>query len=197
MNEKTKVVLKEILQWVGSIVIAVVIAILIRAFVFEPVIVDGASMENTLIDGQRVILSKISKIEVGEVIVLKANDKYLEENNLLKESKILQILFPTALGDDFVKRIVGEAGDKIFFDDDGYLYVNDILIEEPYIKEYGVTRAMSLENPYIVPADHYYVLGDNRNKSSDSRIIGPIDVDDILGQVVFRIWPISEIGKID
>ena len=165
---------KEIKEWFEAIIIALVVALLIRGFIVEPYIVDGDSMLPTLHDGERLIIDKISyrfsKPDAGEIIVFK---------------------YPQNMKLNYIKRVVGIPGDEIYIHD-GFVYINGILNEESFIAEptYGTY------GPVIVPDNHYFVLGDNRNNSKDSRFsdVGFIPSNIIKGKPLIRIWPMDTIG---
>ena len=157
-------ILKEILPYV-LIIIAV---ILIRTFIITPVRVDGASMDQTLEDGQILLLYKLSNIDYGDIIVLD------EE----KEGEII------------IKRIIGMPGDTVSINDNT-VYVNGEELEEDYA--YGET---SDYEEITLGDDEYFILGDNRPISKDSRYFGPVKEDEIIGKVIFRLWPFNKFGTI-
>lgn len=177
---------KEIFQWAQSIIIAIVIALLIRAFIFEPVLVDGHSMDNTLNNGQRLIEYKLgyffSHPKRGDIIVLQYQKGIL---------KFLPLPDPKEI--DYIKRVIGVPGDKIDIRD-GNVYINGDELEEPYAK--GKTLPLGMKFPDVVPLNNVFVLGDNRENSSDSRRIGYIDYSRIRGKATFKIWPFKDIGRI-
>ena len=157
-------IIKEILPYV-LIIIAV---ILIRTFIITPVRVDGASMDQTLEDGQILLLYKLSNIDYGDIIVLD------EE----KEGEII------------IKRIIGMPKDTVSIKDNT-VYVNDEELEEDYA--YGET---SDYEEITLGDDEYFILGDNRPISKDSRYFGPVKEDEIIGKVIFRLWPFNKFGTI-
>lgn len=183
---KLAFVLKEVFQWVFSIGIALVVALAIRAYVFEPVLVDGHSMDNTLADGQRLFQYKLgykfSEPKRGDIIVLKFKDGV---------SKYTALPDPTEI--DYIKRVIGLPGDKVDIKDN-CVYINGEKLDEPYAK--GNTIASNMKLPIDVPEGKVFVLGDNRERSSDSRAIGFIDMENIRGKAVFRIWPIKDFGVV-
>jgi signal peptidase I len=195
-----KVFLKELLQWAEAIAIAVVLAILIRGFLFEPVIIEGTSMMDTLMDGDRVILNKIGlkahELDYGDIVVLEMEEPYFNVLKFLNDSKLAKKLLPTLTGSDYIKRVIANEGDTVDIIG-GYVYVNGEPINEPYVKTEGITRKMSVEMPYKVSEGMYFVMGDNRAASRDSRSFGEVSKEQVIGLVTFRIWPIREIGKID
>ncbi|MBQ0139157.1 MAG: signal peptidase I [Kurthia sp.] len=169
---------KEIMSWVWPILIAVIIAVVVRQFLFAPVTVKGESMENTYHNNDRVIISKISKIERFDVIV-----------------------FESPVEDDhYIKRVIGLPGDHVKVEND-VLYINDKKYKEAYesdhIKEYkqdelNFTEDFTMEDvtgETVVPEGQYFVLGDNRQNSSDSRDYGFIKKSAINGVVAFKFFP--------
>lgn len=169
---------KEIMSWIWPILIAVIIAVVVRQFLFAPVTVKGESMENTYHNNDRVIISKISKIKRFDVIV-----------------------FESPVEDDhYIKRVIGLPGDHVKVEND-VLYINDKIYEEAYeadhIKEYkqdelNFTENFTMEDvtgEKVVPEGQYFVLGDNRQNSSDSRDYGFIQESAVNGVVVFKFFP--------
>ena len=157
-------IIKEILPYV-LIIIAV---ILIRTFIITPVRVDGASMDQTLEDGQILLLYKLANVDYGDIVVLD------EE----KEDEII------------IKRIIGMPGDTVSIRDNT-IYVNGEEVEEDYA--YGET---SNYEEITLGDDEYFILGDNRPISKDSRYFGPVKEDEIIGKVIFRLWPFNKFGTI-
>jgi len=160
-------IIKEIIPYI----VVIIIALLIRTFLFTPVKVDGSSMYPTLED--------------GEILILKKYDK---------SYKRFDIAVIDYNGEKLVKRIIGLPGENIKYKNNK-LYVNGKKVEEPVELE---TENFSLINLGYnkIPEDYYLVLGDNRYNSTDSRTIGLISKDDILGVTSLRIWPVKKIGTI-
>jgi signal peptidase I len=192
--------LKEVLQWVEAIAIAVVLAILIRGFLFEPVIIEGTSMLDTLQDKDRVILNKITlafkEPEPGDIVVLEVEPPYFNVLTFLNNSELAKKLLPTLTGADYIKRVIAVEGDVVDIID-GYVYLNGEKLDEPYLKEEGITRQMVTAMPYTVEEGKLFVMGDNRSASRDSRTIGTIDIEQIIGIAGYRIWPVNKIGTVD
>lgn len=186
MSVESTNTIKEIFQWIQYIIAAVIIALLIRAFIFEPVLVDGHSMDNTLNNGQRLIEYKLgyffSPPKRGDVIVLQYQKGIL---------KYLPLPDPKEI--DYIKRVIGVPGDEVDFKD-GKVYINGKELNEPYAK--GRTLPLGMKVPAVVPPNNVFVLGDNRENSSDSRRIGFIDYSRIRGKATIRIWPLKNIGLI-
>lgn len=164
----------EIFSWIITIILAVGLALLIRAFVFEPVKVEQTSMYPTLNDGDRLISSKIS-YETGDpqfqdIIVIQIN----------KTTK-------------YVKRVIGLPGDSVEIKN-SKVYVNGEEINEPYISRDLVYDDY---NKITVPDNYYFVLGDNRPYSKDSRdeSVGLIPREKIISKIAFRIYPFNKIGN--
>lgn len=190
---------KETLQWMEAILLAVVIAFLIRGFVFEPVYIEGESMENTLSTAQRLIVYKLGYYfnppAKGDIIVLQYQEGLTKLLPFMNDIPIFKKAIPSISEVDYIKRVIAIPGDKIDIRDK-YVYINGVKIEEPYLKEKGVTDNQSLELPLMVPPDKVVVMGDNRLNSRDSRQIGLIEFNRIKGKAVFRIWPKEVIGRL-
>lgn len=182
-------VITEIYSWTKALAAALVISLLIRAFIFEPVRVDGPSMENTLTHDERLIIYKASYIfgdpEFGDIVVLEMNTS---ESVM---SKFIPFLGRKKSEIDFIKRIIGVPGDKIDIIN-GQVYRNDEPLNEPYAR--GITFPNKAQLPIVVSEGQYFVLGDNRTNSSDSRNFGCIDRKRVRGKAVFRIFPFDRIG---
>lgn len=164
---------KSIQSTTNTLIVVAAVAILV-AMLFLPVLrIYGQSMNNTLVSGELVVSLKGASFETGDVVAFYYN------NNIL------------------VKRVIANAGDWVDIDLDGNVYVNQQKIDEPYIKEkaYGEPN---IDFPYQVPEDRIFVLGDNRAVSVDSRSssIGCVSSEQIVGKIVFRIWPLNRIGPI-
>ena len=188
---------KEIFEWVIVIVAALVISMLIKAFVFSTYKVTMNSMESTLHDGQHVIVYKTGYMtgepKRGDIIVF-----VHEEGKFEGVLKYLPIANPGEV--DYIKRVIGLPGDVIDIKD-GKVYRKNagetefIELDEPYIKD-QYTESNGMKLPYTVEENKLFVMGDNRLQSLDSRKIGTIDIDKVVGKAVFRIWPFSEFGGV-
>ena len=191
-------VLKEVVDWIMVIVVAFVAAFLIRKFLFTMVLVDGHSMDYTLADGDRLCVIKLNyEPDNGDIIVF---DPY---------------------GDDsrpYIKRVIALSGQTVFVDGDGTVFVDGTALSEDYtgsVSNHGISFAADAagkpvpsdepdlvyqwitptkDNPYKVPDDYIFVMGDNRANSRDSRDIGPVNKKDIVGQAVFRVYPFNSFG---
>ncbi len=165
--------IKEIFSWGLTIILAIILALVIRTFIFEPVMVKQTSMYPTLNDSDKVIASKISYIvsdpKFQDIAVVK-----IDENN------------------DYVKRVIGLPGDTVEIKN-SKVYVNGTQIYEPYISEDLVYDDYPLTT---VPEGKYFVLGDNRPNSKDSRSpeVGFISRENFKSKIVFRILPLSSFG---
>ena len=185
---------QELLSWVYTLLAALVIVTVIRTFFFEPIRVDGQSMQNTLMNGDIVVVTKpeywTGNYQRGDVIICRYPNRNKESSISLGGSFELTFTNHTL----FVKRLIGLPGDKIEFRQ-GVLYVNDQLVDESNIDVYiPYTRSMG---PITLGRDQYFVVGDNRGNSNDSRAVGPISEDMIVGHVNLVVWPLSNFGKVE
>ncbi|GAE29224.1 signal peptidase I [Halalkalibacter hemicellulosilyticus] len=175
--EEEKAGKKESWEWIKAILIAFAIAFIIRQFLFAPVIVDGESMVPTLEHGDRMIVNKMAY-------------------TFSDPNRFDIIVFHAPAGKDYIKRIIGLPGDEIKFEND-ILYVNGEEVAEVYLDE--LRTSYSSENlthdfeAIIVPEDQVFVLGDNRRRSKDSRDIGTIHMDEVIGRANIVFWPLSNI----
>lgn len=190
VNSKPKEVnvMKEIREWVIAIAIAVVVSLLIRNFVFTLVKVQGESMQPTLQNGDRLYVNRFFySPQKGDVVIFR----------------------PASDPDrPYIKRVIATEGDTVFIDfQTGDVYVNGNIIDEPYIKD-KTTRSgeyinnliangqYSKDNPIVIEKGKIFVMGDNRNNSKDSRVLGQIPKDELIGGAVFRFWPLSNFGSV-
>ena len=177
----------DLLDWIKSIAVAFVFVIAMRTFIFSPILVDGASMMPTYEDGDKVIINKIGKQISG-----------IDRFDI--------IVFEAPIGDDYIKRVVGLPGDHVAYEND-ILYVNGEALEEPYLdlsKEQlldngTLTQDFTLESltGYAkIPEGYFFVLGDNRRKSADSRDsrVGLVPMEKVLGKANIRFYPFDSLG---
>lgn len=195
-NEKPNY-FKETLKWVLVVIISIFIALVLRAFVFEWVVVQGHSMENTLYNRQVLFVNKIGYVfgppKKGEIIVFEVTKGNLDYIPIAKNIPILSSLIPPQNEIDYIKRVIGLPGDEIDIIN-GSVYINGIMQKETYAK--GSTAKQSFDLPSTVPENKVFVMGDNRENSKDSREFGFVDLDKIKGKAVFRIRPLKEFGSI-
>lgn len=176
---------KEIMSWVQSIAVAFVLALLISTFIIQPTKVLGHSMEPTLSDSKRIFIQKVSHTfslppDYGDIVVI---DSRVNRNRTLKDEFFDNPFFNLFTGNGnkeiyYIKRVIGKAGDVLEFKDH-HVIRNGKVLDEPYIKE---TMLFTSEEKWKVPAGHIFVMGDNRNHSTDSREIGYIPLDHVIGK---------------
>ena len=207
-NKKKPSIGRELLTIVGT---ALILSILVRTFLIQAFYVPSASMEDTLQENDRIIVSKISTkltgIDRGNVIVFHDPGGWLGEGFPnpydTPVGRVLQAIgiVPANSGNDLVKRVIGVANDKIeCCDAQGRITVNGVGIDESYTKD-GVTSDQ-VTFSVLVPEGNVFVMGDNRGNSEDSRFHldknnGMIPVEEIIGRVAMRIWPVGRIGGIE
>ncbi len=166
----------EALEWLESIAVSILIVILVFTFLFRMVIVDGDSMFPTLEDGQRLIISHLFYTpKQGDIVV--ANSEGLNKT--------------------IIKRVIATEGQTIDIDFDNHtVTVDGKILDEPYINEPTSRNEGGYEYPMTVPDGYVFVMGDNRNHSTDSRspMVGCIPTKDVLGKAVLRIFPFDSFG---
>jgi len=193
---------KELLSWIMYIAIAFVVASLLNIFVFQITNVNGDSMEPTLSNNDMYVISKLGNLtnscpDYGDIVVIDSRDKIrtLKDDftEIIKYNVITQFISPSSQQHIYwVKRVIGLPGDTIELYD-GKVYRNGEEIDEPYLDpddtpdyEFHSIRG-SYDNTITVPEGHIFVMGDNRNNSSDSRTIGPVPVENVIGKLKFKI----------
>lgn len=159
---------------VYSLAVVAAVAILIATLWMPVLQITGTSMTPTLVDGQFVVAVKTSEFEPGDITAFYYNNKIL------------------------IKRVIASAGDWVDISQEGDVYVNGVLLEEPYIKEKALGEC-NIELPYQVPDGKVFVMGDDRAVSLDSRTtaVGPVSKEQVLGRVVFRVWPLNVLGTVE
>lgn len=191
-----KKILKELKDIVIFAVIVIVSVVLIQSYALASTKVQQHSMETTLKENDFLFAEKLSYLftepEYGDIIVfLKERPEGFWGNpiGICIEDTVgkFQRKFPRMR---YVKRVIGVPGDRIDIKD-GKVFVNDKELEEPYIQ--GITEKTIIDFPLQVPEGQLFVLGDNREHSSDSRDFGCIDIDKVEGQVIVRLWPLDKI----
>jgi len=171
-----------LLREVAEVVVLAVILYVGISFAVQAVHVEGLSMYATLDNNDYLIANKIDyrlhAPQRGDIIILRP---------------------PTNNSTDFIKRIIALPGEKLLIRS-GVVYINGHRLDEPYLPEAWTNdinpAPWSLGDGSVVPSNSYFVMGDNRNRSQDSRFFGPISADRIDGKAWFRIWPLSDFGNI-
>ena len=157
----------------GMLITVAAIAVLVAVLLLPVLQIYGHSMEPTLSEGEIVVSVKGTDFEIGDVVAFYYNNKIL------------------------VKRVIARPGEWVDIDDDGIVYVDGRRIFEPYIKEFALGEC-NIQLPYQVPDSRIFVMGDNRAVSVDSRStsVGCVSGEQIVGKIVFRVWPVSSFGMV-
>jgi signal peptidase I len=176
---KRKNPMEDWLDWLESIALAVITVVLLFSFFFRVVGVKGESMERTLFENDRLIVQEAFYTpKAGDIVILNK---------------------PNFSGKPFVKRVIATGGQKVDIDfDTGEVYVDDQLIEEPYLGSGISAKADDQAFPVYLEENEIFVMGDNRAHSTDSRSteIGTVDTRYVVGKVVLRIFPLEEFGTL-
>ena len=178
---------KEALDWFVSIAVAVILALIIRNFVFTIAKVDGESMHPTLTHGDRLFTRIIgyNNPKAGDIIIFNPS---ISENMREPNKKVA-----------YVKRVIAVAGQEVDITRDGRVSIDGEILEENYISEtIKVVVPNGTEFPFTVPEDTVFVMGDNRNRSHDSRSrdVGAVPLDNIIGKAQIRLWPLNKLGTL-
>lgn len=211
MSDKTK----NIIEWIECIVIAIVLAVLIRYFIGTPTIVKKRSMYPTLKQDERLILSRWGRTtkkmpERGDIITFEAPSKMVlsaeevEFNNPVavyeNQPKNIFSKFTYYVLEwgkqSFIKRVIGLPGEHIKIED-GKVYINGEEYKEGYLQEGVKTTASGVFTDFVVPENYVFAMGDNRAESTDCRSFGCIPLEKIEGKVVLRFFPFSRFGKVE
>ncbi len=163
-------------EWVIPFAVVILIALAIRTYGFAHIQVFNVSMQNTLFEGHRLIENKLiyrfGEPKRGDIVIINGPE------------------YPERL----IKRVIGLPGETIDFAD-GHVRINGVVLEEDYTQ--GFSSARSLAMPLVIPDDAYFLMGDNREHSVDSRDLGAIPMSSIEGKASFRFWPLSQMGMLE
>jgi signal peptidase I len=166
------------LSWVRDLAFSVLLAVILIVFIYQPVKVEGTSMMPALTDQERIFINKFTyrfgpgNIERGDLVVF---------------------WFPLDRSKSYIKRVIALPGDTVHIDE-GAVYVNGAPLDEPYVpNEYRDHQSLA---PETVPPDNYFVLGDHRSSSNDSRAWGTVERKYIYGKAVFVYWPLDKMGRL-
>ena len=159
---------------IGTLITVAAVAVLVATLWMPVLRIYGSSMAPTLQDGEIILSQKTSDFAPGDIVSFYYNNKIL------------------------VKRVIGQAGDWIDIREDGTVYVNQIELEEPYLVDKSLGDC-DIELPYQVPDGKLFVMGDHRSVSVDSRntAIGCVAQEQIVGKIIFRIWPLKRLGAVE
>ena len=158
---------------IGTLAVVAALSILIATLWMPVLQIYGNSMTPTLEEGQIVVSLKESDFQQGDLVAFYLGNKLL------------------------VKRVIAGPGDWVEITQEGYVYLNGTLLEEPYVKELALGQC-DIEFPYQIPDERYFLLGDHRETSVDSRssVVGCVAMEQIVGRIVFSVWPMERFGQV-
>lgn len=154
---------------INALIVVAAVAAIIATLVFPVLQIAGTSMEPNLNDGDVVLLAKTNKLETGDLCAFYYSNKIL------------------------IKRVIATPGDYLWIEPDGTVFVNGLELDEPYVQEKALGEC-DIEFPYQIPENAFFMMGDKRETSIDSRssVIGCIPADQMLGKILCKFWPLSE-----
>lgn len=207
--------IKEVVEWILCIVIAVTLALVVRHYVITPTVVAQQSMRTTLEQKDRLFLDRLSitlnkEIKRGEIITFEAPSKeditvldfdkdnpvavYDKEPNNIFSKFVYYVLEINK--ESYIKRVIGVAGDHILIQD-GKVYINGEEQQEDYLRENVRTERTGLFYDITVPEGYIFAMGDNRSYSKDCRAFGCIPIEKVESKVAVRFWPLDKMGKVN
>jgi signal peptidase I len=163
-------------SWLRDLVVSVAISAFIIIFLYQPVRVEGTSMLPVLEDQDRLFINKIA-YRVGEI----------------HQGDVVVFEYPLDHSKSYIKRVIALPGDRLRIDH-GLVYVNGVRLPEPYVPSRFTDERTQPE--MVLPPNEYFMMGDHRSISSDSRDFGPVDRDLIYGKAVFVYWPMEQVGVV-
>ncbi len=178
-TRQSRSLLRALLAWSRDLLVAIVLAFVVIIFIYQPVKVEGTSMMPGLVDQERIFVNKfIYRFGIGDI----------------RRGDLIVFWFPGDMNKSYIKRVIGVPGDVVSVDH-GAVILNGRVLPEAYVpREYRDYQSMP---PRKVDPDSYFVLGDHRNSSNDSRAWGLVPRSCIYGKAVFGYWPFDRIGPLD
>lgn len=166
------------IHWLRDFALSIVFAVILIVFLYQPVKVEGTSMMPTLTDQERIFVNKFT---------------YRLGPNRIDRGDMVVFLYPWDTRTSYIKRVIAIPGDKVEIDE-GKVYVNKFPVEEPYVPDEYRDRLSMRET--TIPLENYFVLGDHRTSSNDSRAWGFVNRKLIYGKAVFVYWPLDKLGRV-
>ncbi len=207
-RKRSKSLTASIIELVIIVAVALGLALAIQAFIVKPYRIPSGSMEPTLTIGQRVLVNRIGmdfgNPSVGDIVVFHPPEGAESERcgkTMGPGEACSQPLAKEDSGANFIKRVVAGPGDEIYISD-GHVYRKAkgtstfVREKDSYIRECGANPQCTYSKPIKIPAGHWFMMGDNRGESDDSRFWGPVPTSWIIGQAFFTYWPPDRIGTL-
>lgn len=186
--------LQDVVEIVETMLVSVFVVLIAFTYLIRPVTVEGRSMNPTLLDQDKLVMFRLFyQPQQGDIVVVNNRAGHvLDENDRIKESGF-------SLNEAIIKRVIAVEGQTVNVDERaGIVYVDDVALDEPYINEPTTSNDGAFIYPITIPEGYVFVMGDNRNHSTDSRnsAVGLVPVEDVLGKTFFRYAPFGELGFI-
>jgi signal peptidase I len=177
-SQSSSASLRSALSWIRDLAFSVLIAVVLIVFIYQPVKVEGTSMAPTLTDKERIFINKFTyRFGLGDI----------------QRGDTVVFWYPLDSSKSYIKRVIGLPGDRVRIDD-GDVYVNGRRLVEDYVT--ADYRDHVSRDEEIIPPSKYFVLGDHRSSSSDSRTWGYVPRENIYGKAVFVYWPLTQMGRL-
>lgn len=186
--------LQDVVEIVETMLVSVFVVLIAFTYLIRPVTVEGRSMNPTLLDQDKLVMFRLFyQPQQGDIVVVNNRKGHVfDENDRIKESEF-------SLNEAIIKRVIAVEGQMVNVDERaGIVYVDGVALDEPYINEPTTSNDGAFIYPITIPEGYVFVMGDNRNHSTDSRnsAVGLVPVEDVLGKTFFRYAPFSEFGFI-
>ncbi len=189
-NSKKHNIKSEIFEWIKALVLAFIMFFILNLFI-STTTVYSTSMYPTLIEGDRLLLYKTHSIQRGDIVSFKS-DMTLTKKDIESLNFIQRFMVSDKTHKNLIKRVIGIPGDEVYIEN-GIVYINGEKLDEPYMS----TIAGETINVGVIPDDEYFMMGDNRGVSLDSRQLGSFHKDKIIGKTILRFYPIDRFGTVD
>ncbi len=199
--------IKETVEWIVCFIIAYAIYLAVNYFIGTIAGIKQSSMYPTCLEGERVVIGRRvlynKELKRGDIVIVESPSVTENNTNELatydEKTGFAKFAYNVmGIGKmSFIKRVIGLPGEHLYISEDGYIYINDVKLDEPYLTEGLKTPRLGDVYDLVIPEGYVFCIGDNREGSMDCRMFGAVPFEKVEGKVVGRIWPLNRMGKID